>query len=414
VNSLAEARYRPVLGEIDPLAADIDFRSPNAVGMCEALDRLRNAGRTVAIVGPTSFAAQGYLILGYEAVERAYTKLDEVPTHLFFQQAYMKDYYGQIVSGQHGDEFRWHRAMSAIPLGPMRVRQLVESVLTPVANRLIDRWSGRHRVEFVAEFAELYPFDVISEMLAIPQEDRETVRGYVKTLFHLHEPEVARRAHDTMSDYIQRLAHERRRNPGHDLLTHFATAEVGGRRCTDVELADAVRFLYPAAGENTMNALGTLLFYVLSLPDVYERVRNSPDDRTAAIEESLRIRSSVQYMLRYIDKPLVIDGFEIPPDSYLMLANSSANRDPRYFENPTEFSLDRGSNKHISFGRGPNFCLGAHLARAEMRVMLDLLLARVDGLRLAPDQELVFQGGTGHGLRSLEIEFDALGPAPAA
>jgi hypothetical protein len=82
LNSLADARYRPVLGEIDPLAAGIDFRSPTVVGMCEVLDRLRDAGRKVAIVGPTSFAPQGYLILGYEAVERGYTNLGEVPNRL--------------------------------------------------------------------------------------------------------------------------------------------------------------------------------------------------------------------------------------------------------------------------------------------------------------------------------------------
>ena len=186
----------------------------------------------------------------------------------------------------------------------------------------------------------------------------------MKLLFNLREQGVAKQAHATMSAYIQDLIRERRKNPGEDVLSHYATTEVDGRSYTDEGLSDAIRFIYPAAGENTMNALGTLLYYVLSLPDVYERVRANPDDRTAAIEESLRIRSSVQYMLRYIDKPLTIDGFEIPANSYLLLANSSANRDPTRFENPTKFSLDRGFNNHISFGKGPNFCLGAHLARA--------------------------------------------------
>jgi cytochrome P450 len=116
-------------------------------------------------------------------------------------------------------------------------------------------------------------------------------------------------------------------------------------------------------------------------------------------------------MVRYIDKPLIIDGFEIPAKSFLLLSNSSANRDPTRFEDPTTFSLDRKANNHLSFGRGANFCLGAHLARVEMRTVLDLMFARLEGLRLAPDQEIIFEGGTGHGLRSLEIEFDALRPA---
>jgi cytochrome P450 len=407
VNSAVQ--YRPMLGALDPLVADLDFRGGRVVGMPEILDRLRDAGRKVAIV-KWGEVPEAYLILGYEAVERAYTNHDEVPTHLFFQQS-VAELFGQVVSGQQGDEFRWHRAMAAPPFGPMRMRGLVEPLLVPVANRLIDRWAGRRRVEFVSEFAHLYPFDVISEMLAIPQEDRETVRGHVKLLFHLDDPDTARRAHAEMSDYLQGLIRERRRCPGDDLISHYVTAEVGGRGYTDKELSDAIRFLYPAAGENTMNALGTLLYYVLSLPGVYDRVRRNPDDRPAAVEESLRIRSSVQFMMRYIDKPMLIDGLEIPANSYLLLSNSSANRDPSRFEDPTVFSLDRELNKHIAFGRGANFCLGAHLARAELRTMLDLVLARLEGLRLAPDQKIIFEGASIHGLRSLDIEFDALRPA---
>lgn len=407
----AEMTYRPVLGELDPLVADIDFSDPKVVGMCETLDRLRDAGRKVAIVKSSTFPPQAYLILGYDAVERGYSNLEEVPTHLFFQLPHCKDYYGEVVSGQVGDELRWHRAMMGSALGPIRVREKAESVLVPVANRLIDRWAGRTRVDVVAEFTHLYPFETISEMLAIPMDDREKVRDFVQNLFSLNDPEVARNAHKTMSDYIQALIRQRRANPGDDLLSRYATLQVEGRGYTDEELADAVRFIYPAAGENTMNALGTLLYYVLTLPDVYARVRDNPNDRTAAVEESLRIRSSVQYMLRYIDKPVVVDGFEIPADSYLMLANSSGSRDPAKFDNPTVFSLDRKANNHLAFGRGANFCIGAHLARAEMRTMLDVMFARLPGLRVAPGQDLVFEGGTGHGLPSLFIEFDAILPA---
>jgi len=400
-------------GEIDPLARDVIFGLKTEIGVQETLDRLRDAGRTVAIVRTVDGdAPYAYAVLGFENVQKVFENDDDLPAEDMVRERPGK-LFGEIVWGQHGEAHLWHRSVFGAPLIPRRVRERAQDVILPMVNRLIDGFAGRTRLDFVTEFAHHLPFDVISEMLAIPEEDREGLRLDVRRLFFFEHPDQILPATVRIKAYLAELIKERRKNPGDDVLSYMAHAELNGRRYTDDELADNARFLYPVAGENTMNSLATTLYFVLSQPGVLERVRANPEDRRAAVEESLRLRTPIVYIPRITKKPIVVDGVEIPAGSNVLLCNSSGNRDPERFANPTEFSLDRGPINHMTFGRGPHFCLGAHLARAENRVMLDAVLTRLPGLRLAPGQDFVFRGSSVHGLQSLEIEFDAVLPASA-
>jgi len=116
--------------------------------------------------------------------------------------------------------------------------------------------------------------------------------------------------------------------------------------------------------------------------------------------------------LRYTDRPITIEGVDIPANTYVLIAISSANRDPARYPDPERFSLDRGAVDHFSFGRGIRLCLGVHLARAELRVLLDAMLHRLKGLRLAPDPDgPIAVGGKLHGYKRLMIQFDERLPA---
>jgi len=110
---------------------------------------------------------------------------------------------------------------------------------------------------------------------------------------------------------------------------------------------------------------------------------------------------------------VTVAGIDIPAHSPVLFGIGGANRDPKYFDNPEEFSLDRGTTNHITFGRGPHFCIGAHLARAELRATLDLMLDRLPGLRLVEPENIVFRGGLQRGPAVLKMAFDEVRPAPA-
>jgi cytochrome P450 len=126
------------------------------------------------------------------------------------------------------------------------------------------------------------------------------------------------------------------------------------------------------------------------------------------VEEALRIDPPVPIITRYSELPVSVAGVQIPAGSPVLFGIGAANRDPTEFPSPEEFSLDRGAANHVAFGRGPHFCIGAHLARAEMRVMLDLVLDRLPGLRLVEPEEVVFLGALQRGPAKLRIAFDGI------
>lgn len=384
----------------------MDFSSIDQAGVIEALDMLRDSGLRVASVPYGE--GQAYVVLGYEAVERALANEADLPASTYFR-TFTLPLMGEMISAQIGEEHRFHRGVFQKPLMPGRIRQKVGSVLRPVANRLIDAFASSLEVDFVSRFAIPYPFDVISALLGIPERDWERVRRDVGLLFHIWDPECEL-ARDRVAAYLRELIEQRRKNPGEDVISEFARTELRGRRMTDTELLDEVRFLYPAAGGNTQNALALALGYVLADPELHRKVSSDPHARQAAVDEALRIETPIPFMIRYTDRSIRIECVDIPANSFVLIAISSANRDPARFDAPGEFRLDRGALKHITFGKGIHTCLGAHLARAELRVMLDLVLERLPGLRLGEDG---FQGGVGgplHGPPVLRISYDAVLP----
>jgi cytochrome P450 len=398
-----------VLDVVDPALREVDFASLTVTGVMELLNQLRDSGRPVVPV--RYFDKVAWVVLGYEAVEEGFMNEAEMPKAPYWVRD-NEPYFGRVVSSMMGDEHRTHRAIVGGPLMPGRIRERVSEVLVPVANGLIDAFSDRREVDLVTAFNRLYPFRVISALLGLPREDEPLVHGHVMRLFRFGwDPKGAKEARDAMIAYLRPYLEERRKHPQSDFISMLAAAEVNGKRLTDQELLDAVRFLYPAAGDNTTHGLGVMMYRVLSDDAVLRRVLANVRDRDAAIEETLRMEPPVPLIIRFIEKSVTVAGFAIPAANYVLLAIGSANRDPSRFANPETFSLDRGTNNHITFGRGPHFCLGTHLARAEMRVALDLLLDRLCGLRLVNPKAVKLQGGTQRGPDVLKVAFDEVRPA---
>jgi cytochrome P450 len=399
------------LDAIDPALRDVDFASLTISDAMEQIGRLRASGRPVV---PVRFHQEvAWLAVSYDAVAEAFMNEADLPAAAFYER-YTLPWLGRTVPSMRGQEHRSHRAFFAAPLLPGRVRARVSEIIVPVANALIDQFGERRELDFVPEYAKRYPFRVISRLFDLPDADEDMIQRRVSELFHFPwDPESASRARDEMVEYLRPIALARRKSPGEDIISYLASTEVNGRLLDESDLLDFIRFMYPAAGENTTHGLGLLMYRALCNRGIRERIVNNAKDRAAAVEETLRIDPPVPMITRFSEKPVTVAGVHIPANSPVLFGIGGANRDPKYFKDPEEFSLDRGTTNHITFGRGPHFCIGAHLARAELRATLDLMLDRLPGLRLVDPEDVVFHGGLQRGPAKLMIAFDGIRPAPA-
>jgi cytochrome P450 len=386
----------------------IDFGALSLRRVPELIDAARDAGAQVI---PVLFhGGPAMLVVGADAVEQGFLNDAELAGQNFYVHETLP-WFGRVVSSMKGEEHKQHRQLFGAELMPAKLREKVMSVLRPVGNRLIDSFGADRELDFVPRFAQLYPFRVITTLLGLPLEDEPMLLEHVQNLFRYPwKPEIAARSRKLMIEYLRPIVEERKARPVDDLISAMAHAESHGKRYTDEELLDAVRFMWPVAGDNTSHGVASIIHRVLENEDVHARVLANSADRAAAVDEALRLDPPVLVNIRRTSEPMLLGGVGIPNETYVLLAVSAYNRDPKRHENPTRFSLDRGAPDSLAFGRGAHFCLGAHVARAELRVTLDLMLDRLPGLRLA-NKSIAMEGALQYGPTSLRIAFDDILPS---
>jgi cytochrome P450 len=395
---------------IVPVMPDVDFGVDPIEDFYERTAVLQAEGRRVA---PVRFnGGLAWLILKHDDLTAAYSDEEGLPAAPAYER-HTVPIEGRTLLAMTGDEHRIQRALVSSAFQPAAIRRLAERTLVPVANSLIDAFQGQQQVDLATAFARVYPFSVISQMLTIPIADEKNVIDWVfMMLRYFWEPERAMTARAALDAYVKPIVEARRRNPGDDIISRLTLAEVEGHRLTEDQILTFVRVLYPAGAETTFLAISGMMFEILSNPEVLARLRAHPEDRPAAVEESLRKAGPLAVLPRFTEKAVTIGGVDIPADSWLLYGNGPAGHDPDAFADPEDFVLGRDANRHLAFGKGPHFCIGAHLAREEMRISLSLLLDRLPGLRLV-DEGNVRITGTGGILRGayrLPVTFDAILP----
>jgi cytochrome P450 len=189
-----------------------------------------------------------------------------------------------------------------------------------------------------------------------------------------------------MGAYLAEMMRRRRRNPQDDLLTHLMEAEIDGRRLSPEEILGFFQLLMVAGQETTSDLIDNAVLSLLEHPGQFTLLRERPELLPAAIEEVLRYRSPVQWMMRTPRRDVEVHGVTIPAGALVLPMIGSANRDPRQFPGADRFHISRDPNPHIAFGFGTHFCLGAALSRLEARVALMDLLARFSHLELASNR----------------------------
>ena len=188
------------------------------------------------------------------------------------------------------------------------------------------------------------------------------------------------------TEFVAPILQQRRTDPADDLISKLATEEVDGERLTDDEIMNFLKLLFPAGADTTYLGLGNTLYGLLTHPDQLEQVASDLGGQArAAAEEGLRWEAPVALLPRHNPQDVVWNGIAIPADTPLIFAIVAANRDPAQFEDPDRFDVGRRPSGVLTFGFGKHFCLGAHLARAEIEISLKVLLSRLPGLRMADD-----------------------------
>ncbi len=327
-----------------------------------------------------------WIVAGYDDVRRALRDHDA------------------LSSAESQARYRVHlKTMNAAdPPDHTRLRKFVSRAFTPramkawqaaineVADELVDVIIARGRTEVVTDLAKPLPNRLIAMMLGIPREDHARflawsdaiVEGSFTTLTPHGIALNARSARATaaMRRNLDRLIRQRRSHPGDDLIS-MLTASDGDDVLTDDEVFWSAAMLIGAGSETTTNLLSGLFLTLAQQPELYARLREQPELIPVAIEEQLRLVSPVQGFYRTATRDYTVGANTIPAGARVLLLFAAANRDPRHFEDPDIFNLNRSPIDHLAFGGGIHYCLGTPLSRLEVGRVLTQLLPRVDAIR---------------------------------
>ena len=273
---------------------------------------------------------------------------------------------------------------------PKMTRRMAPRVSQTVAD-ILDKVSGMARCDFVREVAAELPLVVIADLMGIPQEDRALVYDWSNRLIGFDDPEFqtsledARVAAFEIWMYANDLAESRRGTPGTDLTRVLMNAMVDGEELTEMEFDAFFLMLAVAGNETTRNAISGGLLALLENPDQLALLRENVDDEAlmnSAVEEIIRWVTPVVHFRRTVTEDTVLRGVSLKENDKVAIFYTSANRDEEVFENASQFDITRSHNPHIAFGVGAHFCLGASLARLEIRILLEQLVKRLPEIRL--------------------------------
>jgi cytochrome P450 len=302
------------------------------------------------------------------------------------------------------------RALVSQAFTPRIIRRL-EPRMREVTDQLLGRALEERDVDFIAALAYPLPVIVISEMIGVPSEDREQFKRWSDLAVEnlgtgLFVPPTAERIEkiqrllQTMGDYFDGLAEERRRAPREDLLSGLVNAEVEGSKLTRDELLRMLVLILVAGNETTTTLIGDVVLDLLAHRDELRRVRDDAVLVGSAVDEVMRYSSPVQMDPRCATRDVELGGVQIERGQLIVCWLGSANHDETAFAEPERFDVARPNNHHLGFGFGPHYCLGAGLARREAAIALERLLARTKSFERTDENVLplhpsiVFRGVT--------------------
>jgi len=307
------------------------------------------------------------------------------------------------------------RTLCAVAFTPRRMEALRASIET-IANELIDAVIETGRMDIINDFAAPFPGIVMTRLIGVPDEDHVKLKDWSNDFAELlgnfqHNPDRVPQVLNSLGKLTEYFRHHmeiQRQNPNDGVLaTMMAAQEVDGTRLTDEEIIANSIMILVGGHETSTNLIGNGILTLLRRPEKLAQLRDDPSIIVPATEELLRFESPSQHSARLAPEDIVLGGKSIRKGSIIMAIMAAANRDPQRFPNPDELDLQRQDNRHVAFGWGAHFCLGAQLSRIEGQVAFNVLLRRLVDIQLA-DQKLEWRGNVGlRGLKALHVRFAA-------
>ena len=300
-----------------------------------------------------------------------------------------------------------HRALLARLFTPRRMAELEPQVRAFCAASL-DPLVGGDRIDFIADLGAQMPMRVIGMLLGIPEDDQEMLRDGYDTGLDLEAGEEPS-ANDQLAFAMGRFAEYvewRRKHPSDDMMTELMTArfvddEGVERTLRDDELLGYIGLLAGAGNETTTRLIGWIAWLLDHFPDQRRLVAEDRSLVATAVEEVLRFEAPSPVQARYVMRDVELHGTTVPEGSTMLLLNGSANRDEREFDEPDLLDVRRKNAKHLSFGQGIHFCLGASLARLEGCIALEEVLARWPEWEIDRDASVMAHTSSVRGWKSL-------------
>jgi cytochrome P450 len=306
-----------------------------------------------------------------------------------------------------------------------RLRQLLASGFTPrmvarleqsvreIVRELVQKVRLAGRCDFAVDFASRLPLQIICEMMGCPREDWDHLSDLANTLFGADDPEyqikgsraeTGNHARDALYGYYAKLIEGRRKSPGDDLVSVLTQVELEGKRLTDEEILVNSLLFITAGNETTVNATVGGMLALIEHADERRKLLANPTLLPSAIEEILRWVSPLMHNMRRATCDVELGGQTIRAGDAVVVWNASANRDEEVFVDPTRFDITRSPNNHIAFGYGAHFCIGASLARLELRVMYEELLPLLPGVELVGEVQRL-RSNFVRGIKHLPVQF---------
>ena len=304
------------------------------------------------------------------------------------------------------DHYRTKGLLHSDPPDHTRLRSLVTRALTvtvveamrpriqQIVDESLDKVEDKHEMDIISDLAIVLPFTVLAEILGTPTADQYLFKKWADSLLAFqgvnkpgeHILERSQTALIEIKSYLSQLVEERRRQPREDLLSKLAMAELEGDRLSEPELLNTCITLLVAGHETTTSLIGNGMYLLLHHHDQRQQVKNDPALLATAIEEILRYESPVARQPRLMKEDTELGGKQIQAGQMVFQMLNSANRDAAYFADPDRFDIQRQKSRHIAFGNGIHFCVGAALARTEAQVVFRTLIERMPEIQLKDER----------------------------
>jgi cytochrome P450 len=278
--------------------------------------------------------------------------------------------------------------------------------VTELATMLLDRIAGQSRIDFVDAFARPLPVHVSLTLLGLPAGDADLLDGLVKALHEEVATGVRQGAADRLTTYVRETLIARAPAATADddtLVSDIICGNIDGRALTLEEQISMVRLILIGGFDSTAIALATAAWWLAQYPNDFERLRSDPSLIDGFNEEVVRFASPATYLRRTVTRDADFAGTQLRQGDRVVLAFGSANRDPAEFACPETVMVDRKPNAHLGFGFGAHRCIGSWVAKAEMKIAIELLLARYSRIELDSSEDIAMSSGLNQGIIKLPL-----------